>query len=58
MAGPLLLAGSIDAGGTLSVRFGVEPITEVPVKQTLRMEVRFRTVRPGVNTEFAPRDSR
>ena len=43
-----------DPGPHLKVPFGVETVTKVPVKQTLKMEFGFRTVRPGIHTEFAP----
>jgi len=43
-----------DPGPHVKIPFGVETVTKVPVKQTLKMEFGFRTVRPGIHTEFAP----
>ena len=43
-----------DPGPHLKIPFGVETVTKVPVKQTLKMEFGFRTVRPDIHTEFAP----
>ncbi len=43
-----------DPGPHLKIPFGVETVTKVPVKRTLKMEFGFRTVRPDIHTEFAP----
>ena len=43
-----------DPGPHLKIPFGVETVTKVPVKRTLKMEFGFRTVRAGIHTEFAP----
>jgi len=45
---------STDPGPHVKIPFGVETVTKVPVKRTLKMEFGFRTVRPGIHTEFAP----
>jgi membrane protease subunit HflK len=42
-----------DPGPHLKLPFGVETVTKVPVQRQLKMEFGFRTVRPGVRSEFA-----
>jgi membrane protease subunit HflK len=42
-----------EPGPHLKVPFGIESVTKVPVQRQLKMEFGFRTVRPGVRTEFA-----
>src|SRR3989442_765424 len=43
-----------DPGPHLKIPFGVETVTKVPVQRQLNMEFGFRTVRPGIRSEFAP----
>jgi membrane protease subunit HflK len=40
-------------GPHLKLPFGIERVTKVPVQRQLKMEFGFRTVRPGVRSEFA-----
>ena len=40
-------------GPALKIPFGVETVTKVPVQRQLNMEFGFRTVRPGIRSEFA-----
>jgi len=42
-----------DPGPHLKLPFGIETVRKVPVQRQLKMEFGFRTVRPGVRTEFA-----
>jgi membrane protease subunit HflK len=42
-----------DPGPHLKIPFGVETVTKVPVKRTLKMEFGFRTTRPGIRSEYA-----
>jgi membrane protease subunit HflK len=42
-----------EPGPHLKLPFGVERVTKVPVQRQLKMEFGFRTVRPGVRSEFA-----
>ena len=42
-----------DSGPHLKLPFGVETVRKVPVQRQLKMEFGFRTLRPGVRTEFA-----
>jgi modulator of FtsH protease HflK len=42
-----------DPGPHLKMPFGIETVSKVPVQRQLKMEFGFRTVRPGVRTEFA-----
>ena len=42
-----------DPGPHLKLPFGIETVTKVPVQRQLKMEFGFRTVRPGVRSEFA-----
>ncbi len=43
-----------DPGPHLKIPFGVETVTKVPVQRQLNMEFGFRTLRPGIRSEFAP----
>jgi membrane protease subunit HflK len=43
-----------EPGPHLKIPFGVERVTKVPVRRTLKMEFGFRTLRAGVRSEFAP----
>lgn len=40
-------------GPHLKLPFGIERVTKVPVQRQLKMEFGFRTVTPGVHSEFA-----
>ena len=42
-----------EPGPHLKLPFGIERVTKVPVQRQLKMEFGFRTVRPGVRSEFA-----
>src|SRR5216683_3331964 len=42
-----------DPGPHLKIPFGVETVTKVPVQRQLKEEFGFRTLRPGVRSEFA-----
>ena len=42
-----------EPGPHLKIPFGVETVQKVPVQRQLKMEFGFRTVLPGVRTEFA-----
>jgi membrane protease subunit HflK len=42
-----------EPGPHLKIPFGVETVKKVPVQRQLKMEFGFRTVRPGVRSEFA-----
>ena len=46
-----------DPGPHLKIPFGIETVTKVPVQRQLNMEFGFRTLRPGVRSEFAPPDA-
>jgi len=41
-----------DPGPHLKLPFGIETVRKVPVQRQLKMEFGFRTLRPGVRTEF------
>jgi modulator of FtsH protease HflK len=41
-----------EPGPHLKIPFGVETLTRVPVKRQLKQEFGFKTVRPGVRSEF------
>jgi membrane protease subunit HflK len=41
-------------GPHLKIPFGVERVTKVPVQRQLNMEFGFRTLRPGVRSQYAP----
>jgi membrane protease subunit HflK len=43
-----------EPGPHFKIPFGVETVTKVPVQRQLKMEFGFRTLRPGVRSEFAP----
>jgi len=45
-----------DPGPHFKIPFGVERVTKVPVQRQLKMEFGFRTLQPGLRSEFA-RDS-
>jgi membrane protease subunit HflK len=47
-------ARTADPGPHLKIPFGVESVTKVPVQRQLKEEFGFRTVNPGVRSEFAP----
>jgi membrane protease subunit HflK len=40
-------------GPHLKLPFGIEQVTKVPVQRQLKMEFGFRTLRPGIRSEFA-----
>jgi membrane protease subunit HflK len=42
-----------EPGPHLKLPFGIETVTKVPVQRQLKMEFGFRTVRPGVRSEFS-----
>lgn len=42
-----------EPGPHLKLPFGIETVQKVPVQRQLKMEFGFRTVRPGVRSEFA-----
>lgn len=42
-----------EPGPHLKLPFGIETVRKVPVQRQLKMEFGFRTVRPGVRSEFA-----
>jgi membrane protease subunit HflK len=42
-----------DPGLHMKLPFGLEKLTKVPVQRQLKVEFGFRTVRPGINSEFA-----
>lgn len=43
-----------DPGPHVKIPFGIETVTKVPVQRQLNMEFGFRSLRPGVRTQFAP----
>ena len=46
-------ARTTSPGPHFKIPFGVETVTKVPVQRQLKMEFGFRTVQPGVRSEFA-----
>jgi membrane protease subunit HflK len=42
-----------EPGPHLKLPFGIERVTKVPVQRQLKMEFGFRTLRPGVRSEYA-----
>ncbi|MFC1657875.1 FtsH protease activity modulator HflK [Candidatus Omnitrophota bacterium] len=40
----------------VKIPFGIEKVTPVPVKRVLKEEFGVRTVRPGVRTQYSPRE--
>ncbi|HCL58089.1 MAG TPA: FtsH protease activity modulator HflK [Spirochaetia bacterium] len=43
---------TVESGLNFKIPFGVEDVLKVPVERQLKMEFGFRTLNPGINTEY------